>query len=124
MSNAPPAAGRAERKALNAANAALRNRICREFNAAFAWRIRDARRRLSRRLGRRVSQREMAAMLSERAGREVTAAEYAKFENSAKPAVRGHQMPHDLIWHFCEITITAVDALYRPVKPAIREQRV
>jgi transcriptional regulator with XRE-family HTH domain len=83
----------------------------RAFNATFAQRIRAARERLSKRLGRRVTQREMARMLSNAAGYTVSAGTYGKYENSSKPVL----MPLGLLFYFAEITGTTLRALLAPV---------
>jgi len=86
---------------------------CGEFNAAFAWRIRAGRSRLSKRLGREFGPREMAQMLSRLAGYTVSPDDYRNYENRKKPVV----MPADLIFHFAELTHTTVDALLASIHP-------
>lgn len=86
------------------------------FQLEFARRVRSGRERLSRRLGHDVTQREMAQMLSRAAGYEVGADNYRKYENSKKPVM----MPHDLLFHFAEITGTTVGTLMAPLSAPAR----
>jgi len=86
----------------------------RALNDAFAQRIRAGRDRLSRRLGREVTHREMAGMLSRVAGFTVSADDYHKYENGKE------LMPNALFFHFVELTDTTVDALPAPVDPGMR----
>jgi transcriptional regulator with XRE-family HTH domain len=83
----------------------------RAFNATFAQRVRAARERLSKRLGRQVSQREMARMLSKDAGCMVSEGTYRKYENSNKPVL----MPLGLLWYFAKLTDTTLETLLAPV---------
>lgn len=81
------------------------------FNAAFAQRVRAARKRLAKRLGRDVTPRDMAQMLSNAAGCTVSADDYRKYEMSTAHVL----MPIDLLCYFAEITGTTLRTLLVPV---------
>jgi len=83
----------------------------RAFNAAFAGRVRAARDQLSKRLGREVTQREMAERLANAAACTVSADTYGKYEDSSQPVL----MPLRLLYYFAELTGTTLEALLAPV---------
>lgn len=87
-----------------------------DFQLEFARRIRDGRKKLGRIRGHEITQNEMARLLTLAAGYEVAADNYRKYEGGKgliprKPSM----MPHDLIFHFAELTGETTGKLLAPV---------
>jgi hypothetical protein len=90
------------------------------FNLELAARIARAREQYGARLGHQVTQEEMARRLSQAAGYKITADKYRKYEGGPKPT----PMPHDLLFHFAEITGVSTGVLLAPLPFAARVSRV
>jgi hypothetical protein len=76
-----------------------------------AARIARAREQYGERLGHQVTQEEMARRLSQAVGYKITADKYRKYEGGPKPS----PMPHDLLFHFAEITGVSTGVLLAPL---------
>lgn len=75
------------------------------FRLELATRVRAARESLG------LTQAEMCTRLSLAVGYEIKADDYRKYEGGAKPSF----MPHDLLFHFAEITGKTVGTLLAPL---------
>lgn len=87
-----------------------------DFQLEFARRVREGREKLGRMRGREITQNEMARLLTLAAGYEVPADNYRKYEGG-KGAIprKPSMMPHDLIFHFAELTEQTTGRLLAPV---------
>lgn len=86
------------------------------FQDEFARRLRAGRLELARARNENVTQADIAKLLTQAAGYEVSAELYSKYERGLA------MMPHDLLFHFAEATRMSLGVLLAPLPFQARVQ--